>query len=130
MEVARINFSNARYDGTNDVQVEVSDRGELRSAVVATGKAVLFIEFGTGVNQPDGHPEQQYQRGTYGKGYGKFNAWGYYGEPGTNGIVKPVKKGSRQLVITRGNPSNMSMYDAKKHLEQNISEIVRRCFDV
>ena len=44
---AELDFSNAIYDGTNDVTVRVEpiDNGY---AVHATGNAVLFIEFGSG----------------------------------------------------------------------------------
>ena len=57
MEVTSAKFSQAVYDGTNDVVVSAEYRGENARAIVAVGKAVLFIEFGTGVTYPDNHPE-------------------------------------------------------------------------
>lgn len=59
MEIASIKFSQAVYDGTNDVSVTVEPRGNNVRAVVATGGATLFIEFGTGVTYPDDHPEAE-----------------------------------------------------------------------
>ena len=81
MEIASVKFEQAIYDGTNDVSVDVETRGSEVRAVVATGKAVLFVEFGTGVTYPDNHPQAQelgMKRGEYGKGHGKQASWGYY----------------------------------------------------
>ena len=96
MEIASIKFSQAVYDGTNDVSVTVEPRGNNVRAVVATGGATLFIEFGTGVTYPDDHPEAGelgMKRGEYGQGHGKQHSWGYYGDPGTNGVLKEKKNG-------------------------------------
>lgn len=49
LEIASAKFERAVYDGTNDVSVTVEPRGNNVRAVVATGGATLFIEFGTGV---------------------------------------------------------------------------------
>ena len=46
--IASACFDDAAYDGTNDVVVSAEYRGENARAIVAVGKAVLFIEFGTG----------------------------------------------------------------------------------
>lgn len=85
LEIASVKFSQAVYDGTNDVSVTVEPRGNNVRAVVATGGATLFIEFGTGVTYPDDHPEAEelgMKRGEYGQGHGKQHSWGYYGDPG------------------------------------------------
>lgn len=128
-EVASAVFASAEYDGTNDVTVSVEDRGKIK-AVVAVGGTVLFIEFGTGVTYPDNHPEARdlgMERGEYGQGRGKQSTWGYYGEPGTNGIVVGERaKGA--LVLTHGNPANMPMYNAVKELELRLGEIVKEVF--
>lgn len=119
LSVASANFAKAAYDGTNDVSVSVEQRRAGVRAVVAVGASVLFIEFGTGVTYPDNHPEaaeQGMRRGEYGAGHGKQPSWGYYGEPGTNGVVH-TKKDGKEVVITQGNPANMSMYETVKHLE-------------
>lgn len=124
--IARVKFSQAEYDGTNDVDVTVEKRGDLKTAVVATGGAVLFIEFGTGITYPDVHPnagELGMIRGGYGRGMGKRKGWVYRGDPGTNGEV--LKNGK---VLTRGNPANMSMYNTVKELEEHYKEVARRCF--
>lgn len=118
-EVASARFAKAVYDGTNDASVSLETRSEGVRAVVAVGASVLFIEFGTGVTYPDNHPqaaELGMKRGEYGQGHGKQSSWGYYGEPGTNGVVKMKKDGST-VVITHGNPANMPMYETVKELE-------------
>lgn len=97
---------------------------------MAVGKAVLFIEFGTGVTYPDNHPEardRNMKRGEYGQGHGKKRSWGYYGEPGTNGVLKEKKNGGF-VVITHGNPANMPMYETVKELQDRLTEIAKEVF--
>lgn len=130
MEIASIKFSQAVYDGTNDVSVAVEPRGNNVRAVVATGGATLFIEFGTGVTYPDDHPEAEefgMKRGEYGQGHGKQHSWGYYGDPGTNGVLKEKKNGGF-VVITHGNPANMPMYETVKELQDRLTEIAKEVF--
>ena len=130
MEIASIKFSQAVYDGTNDVSVTVEPRGNNVRAVVATGGATLFIEFGTGVTYPDNHPEADelgMKRGEYGQGHGKQHSWGYYGDPGTNGVLKAKKNGGF-VVITHGNPANMPMYETVKELQDRLTEIAKEVF--
>lgn len=130
MEIASVKFSQAVYDGTNDVSVTVEPRGNNIRAVVATGGATLFIEFGTGVTYPDDHPEAGelgMKRGEYGQGHGKQHSWGYYGDPGTNGVLKEKKNGGF-VVITHGNPANMPMYETVKELQDRLTEIAKEVF--
>lgn len=130
MEIASVKFSQAVYDGTNDVSVTVEPRGSNVRAVVATGGATLFIEFGTGVTYPDDHPEAEelgMKRGEYGQGHGKQHSWGYYGDPGTNGVLKEKKNGGF-VVITHGNPANMPMYETVKELQDRLTEIAKEVF--
>ena len=129
-EVASARFAKAAYDGTNDASVSMETRSEGVRAVVAVGASVLFIEFGTGVTYPDNHPqaaELGMKRGEYGKGHGKQSSWGYYGDPGTNGVVKTKKEGST-VVITHGNPANMPMYETVKELEAMLPDLVKEVF--
>ena len=129
-EVASARFAKAAYDGTNDASVSLETRSEGVRAVVAVGASVLFIEFGTGVTYPDNHPqaaELGMKRGEYGQGHGKQSSWGYYGDPGTNGVVKMKKDGST-VVITHGNPANMPMYETVKELEAMLRDLVKEVF--
>ena len=129
-EVASARFAKAAYDGTNDASVSMETRSEGVRAVVAVGASVLFIEFGTGVTYPDNHPqaaELGMKRGEYGQGHGKQSSWGYYGDPGTNGVVKMKKNGST-VVITHGNPANMPMYETVKELEAMLPNLVKEVF--
>lgn len=121
---ADTNFRNAQYDGTNDVKVTslaVGKGGE----VEAFGRATLFIEFGTGVYHNRG---ENYGR-DLGYGYGTYGpkglqlGWGYFGEPGTNGIQR--KSG---VVLTRGNPANRCMYNAIRDVKKEVPKIAREVF--
>lgn len=129
-EVASARFAKAAYDGTNDASVSLETRSDGVRAVVAVGASVLFIEFGTGVTYSDNHPqaaELGMKRGEYGQGHGKQSSWGYYGDPGTNGVVKTKKDGST-VVITHGNPANMPMYETVKELEAMLPDLVKEIF--
>lgn len=130
-QIVSAKFSSAVYDGTNDVQVSVEDRGPKRKAVLAIGNATLFIEFGAGVSYPDNHPEAHkhgMNRGEYGQGKGSQPFWGYYGDPGTNGVIREKKSG-KSVVITKGNPANMPMYSSVKNLKEHLTVLAREVFD-
>lgn len=131
VEIASAKFSEAVYDGTNDVTVTVEQRDKNKVAVVAIGSAVLFIEFGTGIRYPDDHPEAAehgMSRGGYGYGLGKMKGgWRYTGDPGTNGQLITEGKHAGE-VHTYGNPANMSMYLTVRELEERFEEIARRIY--
>jgi len=52
VSVARTGFQLADYDGENDVVVTMNQSGS-RATIVASGKTVGFIEFGTGILNPE-----------------------------------------------------------------------------
>jgi hypothetical protein len=100
------------------VSVTVSESGDI-SIVTADGEDAVWVEFGAGVyhNGSVGsspHPkgvELGYTIGSYGKGYGKGRAWGYY----DNG----------ELRITRGTPAKMPMYTATQSIINKAVSIAR-----
>lgn len=130
---AGMKFSEAVYDGTNDVTTRAESRGEGKAAVVADGNATLFIEFGSGITYPDSHPEAA-ELGMVHGGYGyklgnNPNGWRYPGEkgPGTNGEIIPDGPHAG-MIHTYGNPANMCMWDTVKELERDYQEVARRIF--
>ena len=58
-EVASIGFSNARYAGTNDVEVDLPVWEGETLVLRANGNAVAFIEFGTGKGYYEDYPNQE-----------------------------------------------------------------------
>lgn len=120
-EVARLRFSSAAYDGDNDVTVRVELNGT-KARIIASGKSVLFIEFGTGVLYPE-HPSGEFAHGTYGKGKGKNpNGWAYRGEPGTGGKQIPGRDG---VYRTKGNPPAEAMWGATTKMAESVERIWR-----
>lgn len=124
IDVATVKFANAQYAGDNDVTVE---RDPVQTpngfAIVAHGKAVAFIEFGTGVSHsayggelPDGVGEH----GTYGKGNGKHKRWYYYGDPGNAGTYVDTVPGKGQLNYTSGNDAAMAMWGAVEEMASQV----------
>lgn len=126
---ASLNFGNAVVDDVihgsprrPDVAVTVSERGSI-SVVVAEGEDAVWCEFGAGVyhNGSVGSSPNPYGNdlgftiGSYGKGYGKKQAWGYYDENG-------------DLVITRGTPASMPLYNAAQEVMRKAIEIAKEVF--
>ena len=125
---ASIRFTTAMYDGVNDstVDLESTDNGY---AIVARGRAVAFIEFGSGVyhntsgSYPLPRPSGIVGIGEYGQGKGKRRAWYYKGEPGTNGELN-----AKGVVKTRGNPASMPLWYASEEMRRSILQIAREVF--
>ena len=116
---ASIKFSQAVYDGTNDVSVRVEDNGN-KATIYAEGSAVLFIEFGSGAKYGNGHPEAGkfgYGPGTYSEGpSGK----GHWEDP--NGWY--YAHGKRSW----GNPPAMAMLNARDTMVEQLTAIAREVF--
>ena len=108
-----------------EVTVDWSDDGKI-AVVVADGEDAVWCEFGAGVYHngsvgtspnPYGN-ELGFTIGSYGKGRGKNQAWGYYTDPDS-------KTG---LVITRGTPATMPMYNAAQDVLRKSVDIAREVF--
>lgn len=131
LDVAKVRFANAEYAGRNDVSCRVEQNGNT-CTIIAEGKAVAFIEFGTGVSHsayggelPDGVGEH----GTYGKGNGQHKRWYYYGESGNAGT--PVKQvyGKGQLNYTSGNEPAMAMWGAVEEMASQVEATWREVWN-
>ena len=70
LEVAKVRFANAEYAGSNDVKCHINQKDKT-CTIVAEGKSVAFIEFGTGAHH-NGYggelPPSVGAHGSYGKG--------------------------------------------------------------
>lgn len=131
LDVAKVRFANAQYAGSNDVSCRVEQNGNT-CTIVAEGKAVAHIEFGTGVSHsayggelPDGVGEH----GTYGKGNGQHKRWYYYGKSGNAGT--PVKQvdGKGQLNYTSGNEPAMAMWGAVEEMASQVEATWREVWN-
>ena len=126
---ASMYFGNAILDDVTNgsprkpnVTVDWNDNGSI-AVVVADGEDAVWCEFGAGVyhNGSVGsspHPKGNdlgFTIGSYGKGYGKKQIWGYYTDPDS-------KTG---LVLTHGTPASMPMYNAAQDVLRKSVEIAR-----
>jgi len=92
-----------------------------KTLVRASGKDVMFIEFGAGVyfngsvgSSPNKYYAKkfpQYTIGSYGKGYGKYEYWGYYDKNG-------------DLVLTHGTKASKPIYHGVRRIRKQIEPIV------
>lgn len=114
-------YNDVIHEGTKvpDVSVHVEDKGKT-TVVIADGKEAIFAEFGAGVYyNPGGSPNPLTAPGvvaigTYGKGRGARQIWGYY-EDG-------------ELKLTHGTPASMPMYHAIQEVSKRLPEIAREVF--
>ena len=116
LQIASARFETATYDGNNDVSVSVSETAD-GIKIVASGQAVCFIEFGSGVAMGYGYPDDQKPAGIvgigeYGKGHGATGEPWYYAH------------GEKSL----GNPPAMAMLNARDVMIENIGSIAREVF--
>ena len=130
-EVAKIRFENAKYAGSNDVKCHINQKDKT-CTIVAEGKAVAFIEFGTGVMHsayggelPNGVGEH----GTYGKENGKHKRWYYYGDPGNDGTYVDTVPGKGQLNYTSGNDAAMAMWGAVEEMASQVEATWREVWN-
>ena len=131
LDVAKVRFANAEYAGRNGVSCRVEQDGNA-CTIVAEGKSVAFIEFGTGVMHSayGGElPAGVGEHGTYGKGNGQHKRWYYYGESGNAGT--PVKQvdGKGQLNYTSGNEPAMAMWGAVEEMASQVEATWREVWN-
>lgn len=140
-DIARVNFADAEYAGSHSEEVgfKISENGKT-ATVYADGKAVLFIEFGTGIYKQSpvreyGEIESGYvaPHGQYGLGNGANPyGWFYTGSPQENDPFDTERATNYETgyvhpnsMHTYGNDANSSMYRARLMLEKQYESIVR-----
>ena len=104
------------------VDVVVKDNGNI-TLVIANGDDAVFMEFGAGVYYNGGVGSSPnplgaalgFTIGSYGKGNGAKNVWGFKGSDG-------------QLHLTHGVPASMPMYKAMMAVVNDIEQIAREVF--
>lgn len=101
-------------DSSVDVQVEGTDKGY---KIVASGGAVLFLEFGSGVMYGYGHPNPM------GYGPGTYPGKGHWDDP--RGWYLPKDAGGGH---TYGNAPSAAMYWASETIRQEVERVAREVF--
>ena len=116
VSVATTGFSLADYDGNNDVTVRLEWRGN-KAIVIAEGETVGFIEFGTGIKNPEwdnsGMSYTPPKHGTYGKKHGA-RPHGWYFKPGEGSVQH-----------TFGNVPAEAMRTARDVMIEKVTQIAR-----
>ena len=117
VSVATTGYELADYDGVKDVTVRLVGRGN-KVAVVASGTTVGFIEFGTGIRNPEwnsaGMDYTPPKHGTYGAGHGA-QPYGWWFTPAGGG------KG----VHTYGNVPAEAMLTARNDMVDKVTQVAR-----
>ena len=106
-----------------EVTVTVEPQGDNMTLVIANGKDAVFMEFGAGVyfNGAVGSSPNPWGAdlgftiGSYGKGNGRKEVWGYRGDDG-------------EIHLTHGAPASMPLYRAVQSASRDIERIAREVF--
>ena len=110
-------YSVADIDGEHEVSVYLQKTGDGYS-VIAEGRTVGFLEFGTGVKYPEWHGDGlEYTpppHGSYGKGQGK-NPWGWWFKSQDYAVA----------MHTYGNQPAEGMLTARNHMIEQAVQIAR-----
>lgn len=119
-EAVTVTYAGTHYTGPRDETVTVESRGPGKYAIVASGRTVLFVEFGAGVYLGGGHPNpMDYGPGTYpGKGH--------WDDP--NGWYLPKSVMGKSGVHTYGNAPSAAMYHTAKSLRAMLEQAARGVF--
>lgn len=119
VETAKVRFESGSYLGDKDAVVTAEPIAN-GYVVKASGKSVLFLEFGTGITYGFGHPEAQ----EHGMGPGTYpDGKGHWNDP--KGWYLPKSAGGGH---TYGNYPAMPMYEARKTIERELPRIVKEVF--
>jgi hypothetical protein len=106
-----------------EVTVTVQPEGDNTTVIIANGKDAVFMEFGAGVyyNGAVGSSPNPWGTdlgftiGSYGKGNGRKEVWGYRGEDG-------------EIHLTHGAPASIPLYKAVQSVSRDIVKIAREVF--
>ena len=121
LEVASVRFAAAQYDGTNDVHVHVEPTGD-GAVIYAKGKAVAFIEFGSGAAMGYGHPDA----GKHSLGPGTWSDDEELG--GKHHWDDPDGWYYKHGEKSHGNPPAMAMWQAVQTMTEELTTIARGVF--
>jgi len=106
-----------------EVTVTVEAQGNNTTVIIASGTDAVFMEFGAGVyyNGAVGSSPNPWGTdlgftiGSYGKGNGRKEVWGYYGDDG-------------EVHLTHGAPASMPLYKAVQSVSRDIARIAQEVF--
>lgn len=131
-DVAQARFNTAYYSGDKAVAVTVDRKSGTEYEVVASGKSVMFIEFGSGYEYDHDNPLQPagWDKGswsaTHADAINELGEWIYAGVG--DGDAEPVRGHRDGVWWTHGNPSANAMYEASKDMRAQIGAAWRQTF--
>ena len=116
----RIGYNAAVYDQDKDVEVSVENSGDNTYVIRASGRDVLFLEFGSGIRYGDGHP----LNGEFGMGPGTYPGQTHVPDPGYWWYTGEDGKSHYSV----GNAPSMVMYLTGMELRNELTRIAREVF--
>lgn len=129
-DVARLELSGHIYTGETIASLTVTQVDEAHYTLSAGSKALLFLEFGAGI-QGVGHP----LAGQFGMGAGTYpgqrhafdpNGWWFPTDDPT--LALHYDKNGQGWGHTYGNPPHMPMYQAETRIRTDIERVANEVF--
>lgn len=117
VQVAGDIYSISDIDGEHEFSVYLQKNGDGYS-VIAEGRTIGFLEFGTGIRNPEWHGDglgyTPPPHGSYGKGHGK-QPYGWWFKSQDYGVA----------MHTYGNPPAEGMLTARNQMVEQVTQIAR-----
>lgn len=127
---ARVIIGEHSYSGETLSSLTVSKKDDKTYVVSAGSKALLFFEFGAGLNG-GGHPvasEFGMGPGTYPGQTHAFDPNGWWFPTDDQNLIVRTDKNGQGWGHSYGNPPYMPMYNAEQEIKANIERIVKEVF--
>lgn len=122
------------YSGETISSLEVEEIEPTKFVLKASSEALLFFEFGAGVNG-GGHPlngELKMGPGTYPNGKGHWNdpnGW-WYETDDPNLSIRTSKKTGKMYAHSNGNPPHMPFYLASREMRDELLRVAKEVLQV
>lgn len=124
LDVAQVIFAGAEYDGDNRNVVVTQSKIDNGYKIVASGKAVAFIEFGAGVTYGGTYPNDTKVPSII----PLAGSWSMDPEVGKGHWADPKGWYYAHGQRTLGNPPAMAMWYAREEMRRQIEQIAREVF--
>ena len=118
------------YSGETIGSLEVVENDPTHFTLMASSKALLFFEFGAGING-GGHPQAGgfgYGPGTYPGQTHAFDPNGWYYPTDDPALIVAYTDDGLGLGHSYGNPPYMPFYNAKERIKQDLLTVAREVF--
>lgn len=128
VSVAWQHYSDVPYDGNSDFDVDWQENGDNSVCVIAKGKDILFLEFGTGAKFAQPYPNDEGFEPVFKAGDWSLSPQGKGQWNNPKGWYYTDESSGKKSIHSYGSPPARGMYEAKKEMKNNVDRIIREVF--